>query len=113
MPTFLDLDSIKYLFNLAKFSIELEMAHKRIDDIKASLKEKVNKINMKKINITNTHSKNKEEEKTKIKNNETNNKNHLKIKLKKTDKNEKELIKKKNNNSFLFKMNKIFKKKID
>ena len=112
MPTFLDLDSIKYLFNLAKFSIELEMSHKRIDDIKASLKEKVNKINMKKINITNTHSKNKEEEKTKINNNETNNKNHLKIKLKKTDKNEKELIKKKNNNSFLFKMNKIFKKKL-
>ena len=65
MPTFLDLDSIKYLFSLAKFSIELEMSHKRIDDIKASLKEKVNKINMKKINIINTH---KEKEKMKFEN---------------------------------------------
>ena len=42
MPTFLDFDSIKFLFNMAKTSIELESIKNYINGIKIKLKEKFN-----------------------------------------------------------------------
>ncbi len=44
MPTFLDFDAIKYLFKMAKISIELESTKKYIMDIKLNLKQKVNNM---------------------------------------------------------------------
>ena len=44
MPTFLDLDAIKYLFNMTKISIEIDSTKKYIYDIMRKLKEKVNSL---------------------------------------------------------------------
>ena len=44
MPTFLDLDAIKYLFNMTKISIEIDSTKKYIYDIMRKLKEKVNTL---------------------------------------------------------------------
>ena len=90
MPTFLDFDSIKYLFNMAEISTELESTKKYINDIKIKLKEKVNIIPNSKID----KAKNKifEEDTTK------NTNNLIDIKTSKS--------------SFLFKENNIFRKKL-
>lgn len=50
MPTFLDIDAIKYLFNMAKLSIELESTKKYILDLKLKLKEKINNMKISKKN---------------------------------------------------------------
>ena len=90
MPTFLDFDSIKFLFNMAKISTELESTKKYINDIKIKLKEKVNIISNS--NIDKTKNKIFEEDSTK------NNNNLIDIKTSKS--------------SFLFKENNIFRKKL-
>ena len=50
MPTFLDIDAIKYLFNMAKLSIELESTKKYILDLKLKLKENINNMKISKKN---------------------------------------------------------------
>ena len=51
MPTFLDFDGIKYLFNMAKISIELESIRRYIMDIKKKIKEKVSNIAINKLSL--------------------------------------------------------------
>ena len=44
MPTFLDFNAIKYLFNMARLSVELESKKKLIIEIKKNLREKINNL---------------------------------------------------------------------
>ena len=87
MPTFLDLDAIKYLFNMTRISIELDSIKKYIYDIKRKLKEKVNIMSRNKLVLLKDEFK--EESKTKFNNdnndiivkktNNDNNTNKMKI----------------------------------
>ena len=71
MPTFLDLDAIKYLFNMTRISIELDSIKKYIYDIKRKLKEKVNIMSRNKLILLKDEIK--EESKTKFNNDNDNN----------------------------------------
>ena len=68
MPTFLDLDAIKYLFNMTKISIEIDSTKKYIYDIMRKLKEKVNSLPKNK--LMSFKDQFKEESKSKINNND-------------------------------------------
>ena len=68
MPTFLDLDAIKYLFNMTKISIEIDSTKKYIYDIMRKLKEKVNTLPKNK--LMSFKDQFKEESKSKINNND-------------------------------------------
>ena len=113
MPTFLDLDAIKYLFNMTRISIELDSIKKYIYDIKKKLKEKVNIMSRNKLVLLKDEFK--EESKTKFNNdnndivvkktNNDNNTNKMKISFLSSFE--------KNKNSSLRKGNRhIFKKKL-
>ena len=118
MPTFLDFDSIKYLFNMAKISIELESTKKYIMDIKINLKEKVNNMPINQLLLAkepnieeNTNNNDNDNDKQNINENENEN-NNLKINI--LNKLDNGIIKHSNNrkSSFLYKKNYIFKKKL-
>ena len=68
MPTFLDIDAIKYLFNMTKISIEIDSTKKYIYDIMRKLKEKVNSLPKNK--LMSFKDQFKEESKSKINNND-------------------------------------------
>ena len=78
MPTFLDLDAIKYLFNMTRISIELDSIKKYIYDIKRKLKEKVNIMSRNKLILLKDEIK--EESKTKFNNDNDNDNNDIVVK---------------------------------
>ena len=135
MPTFLDFDAIKYLFNMAKISIELESTKKYIIDTKLKIREKLISNEMpilkltKESNRENINSGSINTIKNSANNDKDNNNNDINIKdidndnRKNNDKGN-NLINKINNNNtntnstkseknpFLYKVNNIFKKKL-
>ena len=133
MPTFLDFDAIKYLFNMAKISIELESTKKYIIDTKLKIREKLISNEMpilkltKESNRENINSGSINTIKNSANNDKDNNNNDINIKdidndnRKNNDKGN-NLINKINNtntnstksekNPFLYKVNNIFKKKL-
>ena len=133
MPTFLDFDAIKYLFNMAKISIELESTKKYIIDTKLKIREKLISNEMpilkltKESNKENINSGSINTIKNSANNDKDNNNNDINIKdidndnRKNNDKGN-NLINKINNNNtnstkseknpFLYKVNNIFKKKL-
>ena len=134
MPTFLDFDAIKYLFNMAKISIELESTKKYIIDTKLKIREKLISNEMpilkltKESNRENINSGSINTIKNSANNDKDNNNNDINIKdidndnRKNNDKGN-NLINKINNNTntnstkseknpFLYKVNNIFKKKL-
>ena len=117
MPTFLDLDAIKYLFNMTRISIELDSIKKYIYDIKRKLKEKVNIMSRNKLILLKDEIK--EESKTKFNNDNDNDNNDIVVKKTNNDINTNKMKISflssfvKNKNSSLRKGNRhIFKKKL-
>ena len=117
MPTFLDLDAIKYLFNMTRISIELDSIKKYIYDIKRKLKEKVNIMSRNKLILLKDEIK--EESKTKFNNDNDNDNNDIVVKKTNNDNNTNKMKISflssfvKNKNSSLRKGNRhIFKKKL-
>ena len=117
MPTFLDLDAIKYLFNMTRISIELDSIKKYIYDIKRKLKEKVNIMSRNKLILLKDEIK--EESKTKFNNDNDNDNNDIVVKKTNNDINTNKMkisflsSFEKNKNSSLRKGNRhIFKKKL-
>lgn len=118
MPTFLDFDAIKYLFKMAKISIELESTKKYIMDIKLNLKEKVNNMPINQLllanekNIEDNSGKN-DNDNGNYKENEINNLNINFMKKLDNINNSSEIKHSKNRkSSLLYKKNYIFKKKL-
>ena len=107
MPKFLDFKAIKYLFNYAKTSVELESIKKCIKDLKQKLKEKVD------TSTISNKNKNKEEL-THIKNLKKLDNNNFKEKInfmKKFNEN-KSTINKNRSSFFLLEKNNILRKKL-
>ena len=118
MPTFLDFDAIKYLFKMAKISIELESTKKYIMDIKLNLKQKVNNMPINQLllanekNIEDNSGKN-DNDNGNYKENEINNLNINFMKKLDNINNSSEIKHSKNTkSSLLYKKNYIFKKKL-
>ena len=118
MPTFLDFDAIKYLFKMAKISIELESTKKYIMDIKLNLKQKVNNMPINQLllanekNIEDNSGKN-DNDNGNYKENEINNLNINFMKKLDNINNSSEIKHSKNRkSSLLYKKNYIFKKKL-
>jgi hypothetical protein len=118
MPTFLDFDAIKYLFKMAKISIELESTKKYIIDIKLNLKQKVNNMPINQLllanekNIEDNSGKN-DNDNENYKENEINNLNINFMNKLDNINNSSEIKHSKNRkSSLLYKKNYIFKKKL-
>ena len=118
MPTFLDFDAIKYLFKMAKISIELESTKKYIMDIKLNLKQKVNNMPINQLllanekNIEDNSGKN-DNDNENYKENEINNLNINFMNKLDNINNSSEIKHSKNRkSSLLYKKNYIFKKKL-
>ena len=109
MPKFLDFQAIKYLFTMAKISIELEFTKKYINQLKQRLKEKIN------INPSQTSSKNLIKEELTLRKNMSNNnsifKDNISI-IKKLSETNRATKSKNRNSFFIFNKNNIFRKKL-
>jgi hypothetical protein len=109
MPKFLDFLAVKYLFNTAKISIELEFTKKYINQLKQRLKQKIN------ISPTQASNKNLTKEELTFRKNMNNNHNIFKDNIniiKKLSETNRATKSKNRNSFFIFNKNNILRKKL-